>query len=503
MNAVTLLSHRIDIAIFIAFAVLTFYLGRFIIKHNHSALRLPALTWVLGGALTLGGIWFAASSTGLHQATGLFIAAFLVLILVSVSVLVTLMRAEIDQRTEIEKQLVRAKESAEQANQAKSEFLAHLSHELRTPMNSIIGFGDLLLDTPLTPEQKEFTITIRKSGAALLTLLNNILDLSKIEANETKLESIPFYLPEVIEDVGNLLKPGIAKKRLVFNLQNHAGNINVIGDPTRLRQVLINLAHNAVKFTDKGSVTLRTEWDQGVLRCDVIDTGIGIPPEKLTLLFQQFAQADASITRRYGGTGLGLVISRELVRLMGGSVTVESKLEHGTTFTIRVPAPQAETPLPAASSPPRLGSPESPIPAGQSGHVLLVEDNIANRRLFSFMLGKLGYTFDVALNGKEAVVLFPRRPYHAVLMDCEMPEMNGFEATREIRAIEQANSNPRRVPIIAVTANAMTGTRDRCFAAGMDQYLTKPLRIEVLANALASANDHPTTTASATHIPSS
>ena len=525
MNALTFLSYHSDVVIFITFIALTVIFGMGILARKGIHRRLPPMVFIMSGGFALAGVSLAKffpndrpindmprgagslpASDGLHdilytRGAGLVMIAFLVLILVAVSVLITLMRAEINQRIEIEKQLVRAKELAEQANQAKSEFLAHLSHELRTPMNSIVGFGDLLLDTPLTAEQREFTATIRKSGAALITLLNNILDLSKIEANETRLESIPFSLIEVIDDVGNLLKPGITKKNLAFNIQNRAGHIEIIGDPTRLRQVLINLAHNAVKFTKKGSVTLRTEWSQGVLRCDIIDTGIGIPPDKLAILFQQFTQADASITRRYGGTGLGLVISRQLVRLMGGTVNVESTLDQGTTFTIRIPAPKHQALVPASAAPVSGSASEAEAAPGKSGHVLLVEDNIANRRLLSFMLGKLGYTFDVAINGREAVEMYPRRPYHAVLMDCEMPELDGFEATRAIRAIEKTATNARHVPIIAVTANAMIGTRAKCLDAGMDNYLTKPLRIEVLAGALASAAQQPITDASSHPTP--
>ncbi len=435
------------------------------------------------------------------RATSLFIAAVLVLILVAVSVLITLMRAEIGQRTKIERELVRAKELAEQSNQAKSEFLAHLSHELRTPMTSILGFSDLLLDTHLTEEQREFTLTLRKSGASLITLLNNILDLSKIEANQTKLESIPFSLAEIVDDVTSMLKPGTITKKLAFTVENQAGDINVIGDPTRFRQVLINLLHNAIKFTRKGGVTLRMEWSNDILRCDVIDTGIGIPPDRLANLFQGFTQADASITRRFGGTGLGLVISRELIRLMGGTLTVESESDHGTTFTIRVPAPQHDAPLSTSGSAAPISAPELPASPGKSGHVLLVEDNITNRRLFSTMLGKLGYTFDVAVNGKEAIALFPRRHYHAVLMDCEMPELDGFEATREIRAMETAGGNTRRVPIIAVTANAMAGTRAKCLDVGMDHYLTKPLRIEILGDTLSSLVELPVATDSPSGSP--
>lgn len=509
MNALTFLSHRIDTAVFAAFVVFVIFTGRTLLQRKGAGLRLPPPVVIGTLALMVAGMGLAefSADTRSDPATGwtltsftsrlvgLSFASLLVVVFMSVSVLVTLMRAEINQRIQVEKELVRAKELAERANHAKSEFLAHLSHELRTPMNSIIGFGDLLLDTRLTDEQKEFAATIRKSGAALLALLNNILDLSKIEANETKLESIPFSLTEILDDVGNLLKPGLTKKNLVFTIENHTGSTPLIGDPARLRQVLINLAHNAVKFTDKGSVTLRAEWAQGILRCDVIDTGVGIPPEKLARLFQQFTQADPSISRRYGGTGLGLVISRGLVRLMGGDVSVESKVNHGTTFTIRVPAPRHEgslhAPAPAAAATTRQPFATNP-PPGSAGHVLLVEDNVANRRLLSFMLGKLGYTFDVAVNGREAVSLFPLRPYHAILMDCEMPELNGFEATREIRALEKSGGDTSRVPIIAVTANAMAGTRARCLEAGMDLYLTKPLRIEVLDEALSTYRNIPT-----------
>lgn len=499
MNSVTFLSDRIDVVVYLILIAAIMCFGARVIKHKRPGLRLPLFVFVMSGVFTFAGIWFADILDA--RAAGLLIAGMAVLSLVSISVLVTLMRAEINQRTELEKELVRTKEAAEQANRAKNEFLAHLSHELRTPMTSILGFGDLLLDTQLTEEQREFTVTLRKSGAALITLLNNILDLSKIEANQTKLESIPFSLAEIVEDVAGMLKPGTAAKKLVFTIENQAGDIHVIGDPTRFRQVLINLLHNAIKFTRKGGVTLRMEWKNGILRCDVIDTGIGIPPDTLATLFQEFTQADVSISRKYGGTGLGLVISRKLIQLMGGTLTVESKLDHGTTFTILVPAPRHEAPLPVSAPPAIVRPSEPPVSPGKSGHVLLVDDNTANLRLSSLMLGKLGYTFDVAVNGKEAIALFPRRHYHAVLMDCEMPELDGFATTREIRAMEKAGGNTRRVPIIAVTANAMIGTRTKCLDAGMDHYLTKPLRIETLSDTLASTTELPVVTGSPASCP--
>ncbi|MBW8782439.1 MAG: response regulator [Verrucomicrobia bacterium] len=426
-----------------------------------------------------------------ERATSLVIACIVLIILVAVSVLITLMRAEIEERTRIQRELLRAKEEAEKADHAKSEFLATMSHEIRTPMNSIIGFGDLLLDTPLTHEQHEYAATLKKSGQSLLALLNDILDLSKIEARQTRLESIPFSLLELLGDIAGLAEARTGEKKLTFTLENNTGELNLVGDPTRLRQVLLNLVSNAIKFTETGGVILRAGWTpiadrlHGILRFDIIDTGIGIPPEKLGFLFQKFAQADASTTRRYGGTGLGLVISRTLVQLMGGTLTVQSEAGRGSTFTVELPASLHQGPLPEA---PAFASPPASSNApsnGGSGTVLLVEDNLINRRLASLMLEKLGFGVEMAADGREALSLFSKREYYAVLMDCEMPELDGFEATRSIRTLEQTTGVVRRTPIIALTANAMQGTRQRCLEAGMDLYLTKPIRLEILRDALA------------------
>jgi hypothetical protein len=425
-----------------------------------------------------------------QRAQALLISFFVLFVILMSSTWIALMRIDVDNRHAISLDLEAAKQEAEKSNRAKSDFLANFSHEIRTPLNSIIGFGDLLLDTPLSPEQREYTVTLRKSGQALLSLLNNILDFSKIEANQTKLEAIPFSLTEIINDVASLLKAGITDKNLTFTIENRAGDIHLIGDPTRIRQVLTNLVHNAIKFTPKGCVTLRAEWSNNSLRCDIIDTGIGISPDKLKTLFHKFSQAEDSTTRHYGGTGLGLVISRELVRLMGGTLTVESKPDAGTTFTVCLPASRHDAPALQDAAPPHTHHSILTIKPGTAGHILLVEDNPTNRRLASVMLVKLGYTVDMAVNGHEAIARFAQTRYHAVLMDCEMPELDGFEATRGIRNQEKIKGTPR-VPIIAVTANVLKGTQQKCIDAGMDVYLTKPLRIGTIRDALASALRNP------------
>ena len=393
------------------------------------------------------------------------------------------LESRIRQRTE---ELETAMGNALAANRAKTEFLANMSHELRTPMNGFLGMIELVLDSQLQQEQREQLITAQRSAHALLAILNDILDLSKIESGRMQLEFVPFSVRTHLRDCVRPHQVRAQQNSIDLRLRvDDALPDMLIGDPLRLKQILNNLLSNAVKFTTNGHIDVNIAGEPGasasatMLSVSVRDTGAGIPSEKLPHIFEKFTQADGSISRRFGGSGLGLAITKHLVTLFQGTLSVTSQVGRGSEFFVRLPMGVAAT---GSWAVPAGESKTASAPVAANALVLIVEDNIVNQKVIKGLLHRKGYRLETAPDGSQALAMMDHYHFDAILMDVQMPVMDGLEATRRIRAIERW----REIPIIAMTAHAMSGDRERCLAAGMDAYLSKPVNSAELFSILDS-----------------
>jgi signal transduction histidine kinase/AmiR/NasT family two-component response regulator len=396
---------------------------------------------------------------------------------------------DISDRKQSALDLENAMEAVKNSSIAKSEFLTSMSHEIRTPLNGVLGLTQLLEETHLDAEQGDLVATIKSSGNLLLVLLNDILDFSKIENGKLDIEVLPISIVEILREILKSLA-NAAKTKGISLVENISDQVPVwlLSDPSRIRQILFNLIGNAIKFTDKGSVTVKVEWKDQVLQFEVMDTGLGIAPDKQGLIFQRFTQADSSTARKFGGSGLGLAISKRLVELMGGEIGLKSEMGQGSNFWFSIPMQEAQAAIAPQADSLHLNPTASDF---SQVRILLVEDNLVNQKVAAGMLKNLGCSFELAINGFEALSKSMQTAYDLILMDCEMPEMDGYAATCEIRRLENLDLDLEGKPkvhrrIVALTANALTSDKLRCQASGMDGFLSKPFRKEELGQLIES-----------------